>query len=196
MIDQPVIAFINHVLGQEAWARVRLQGFSGKRIHVRAGLIDAYWLIDEQGFCKADKASGTPADLSLQVPATAWLGLMQRDPGALKAVQIGGDTDLAEAIQFIFLNIRWDVEEDLSRIVGDIAAHRLVSGGRAFIDWQRDAAQRFGENFAEYWREEAGLLATRGEINRYVAEVEELRDAVARLEKRMDGLYAEPPTPP
>ena len=190
MLDQPAIAFINHVLGQEAWARVRLQAFSGKRMHIRAGLIDSYCVIDEQGLLKTDKADA-PADLQLEVPPNAWLGLMRRDENAMNAVQVSGDTDLAQALQFIFLNMRWNVEEDLSRVVGDIAAHRIVSGGRAFLDWQRDAAQRLGENLSEYWREEAGLLATRSEVNRYIAEVEELRDAVARLEKRIEAASGE-----
>lgn len=195
MLDQPLIAFINHVLGQEAWARIRLQRFSSKLLHVRAGLVDLRLLIDEQGLLKAGRNADTPADLRLDIPAGAWPTLMRRDSSAMNAVKISGDTDLAEAVQFIFLNMRWNIEEDLSRVVGDVAAHRIVNGSRAFLDWQREAAQRLGENFSEYWREEAGLLAPRSEVNRYVADVEELRDAVARLEKRIDALTNRPSTP-
>lgn len=187
MVDAPALLFINHVLGRETWARERLQAHAGKRLRVRAGLLDMHWRIDEQGFPRAIPSTGNEtADLRLGIPLAAMFALVRRDAAALRGIAIEGDTELAETLQFLFLHCRWDIEEDLSRVFGDIAAHRIVSGGRALFAWQRDAAVRVGENFSEYWREEAGVLPTRSEVRSFVADVAALRDDVARLEKRLE----------
>jgi ubiquinone biosynthesis protein UbiJ len=99
-----------------------------------------------------------------------------------------GDAELAAALQFLFRNLSWDVEEDLARVIGDLAAHRLVNSAREFLTWQKDAAARIGENLAEYLSEEAAMLAPRPELARYAREVAELRDAVERLEKRLERI--------
>ena len=53
-----------------------------------------------------------------------------------------GDAEFAQEVSFLARNLTWDVEEDLSRVVGDIAAHRIVQGARQARDWGREAAQR------------------------------------------------------
>src|SRR2546430_11066708 len=45
----------------------------------------------------------------------------------------------------LFRSLIWDFEEDLSRVFGDVVAHRLASGGKAVAAWQRDAALRLAE---------------------------------------------------
>ncbi len=63
------------------------------------------------------------------------LRLAAREESAWREIEVGGDTDFAAAINHIARNLRWDVEEDLSRIFGDIAAHRMAETGRTFQRW-------------------------------------------------------------
>jgi ubiquinone biosynthesis protein UbiJ len=77
------------------------------------------------------------------------------------------------------------VEEDLSRVVGDAAAHRAVSAARGAAAWGKDASERLAAGAAEYWTEEDPLIATRVKVDGFVAGVTELRDAVERLDKRI-----------
>ncbi|MBI5108226.1 MAG: hypothetical protein HZA62_05720, partial [Rhodocyclales bacterium] len=79
----------------------------------------------------------------------------------------------------------WDAEEDLSRLVGDVAAHRIVKGGQEFAAWQQQAAQNFAANLAEYFTEEQPLIAKQADIAAFSADIDHLRDDVARLEKRL-----------
>ena len=60
--------------------------------------------------------------------------------GDKPAVDIQGDVQLATELAWLIDNVRWDVEEDLSRFVGDAAAHAIVraattaaQGLRAFV---------------------------------------------------------------
>jgi ubiquinone biosynthesis protein UbiJ len=108
----------------------------------------------------------------------------------MREVEVTGDTDLASALQFVFRNLRWDVEEDLSRLVGDTAAHRAVSAGRSFVAWQQGAMQRLGANVAEFLQEEQQSLARPADVQAFGLAVAETRDAVERLEKRIARLTA------
>ena len=57
-------------------------------------------------------------------------GSPPHEEAAFREVEMQGDAELAQEISFLARHLTWDVEEDLSRVVGDIAAHRVV-GGRA-----------------------------------------------------------------
>ena len=95
------------------------------------------------------------------------------------------EAEVAEALGFVFRHLRWDAEEDLSRVLGDIAAHRLVDGGRRFAAEGRRSLERAGGGVAEYLTEEAPLLVPRSALPAFAQEVVALRDAVARLDKRI-----------
>jgi len=85
-------------------------------------------------------------------------------------------------------HLRWDVEEDLSRLIGDVAARRVVQAGRDLAVWQADALRRLADSFADYAGEEGRLLVRRRELETLGASVAQLRDAIERLEKRIARL--------
>lgn len=187
MVSFPVIAFVNHLLADEQWARDRLAPFAGKRVRVTASpLPDLGFLIDKEGMLVA--ASDGDPDLTIALTPATLPKLATRDESVLQTITFTGDAELAGALQFLFRHLRWEIEEDLSRVVGDIAAHRIVESGRAFAAWQKEAAERVGQNFAEYLTEEAGFLAPKAELARFSREVSDLVDAVERLEKRLDRI--------
>ncbi len=191
---RPFIAFINHLLGQQAWARARLQPFAGRSLEVRVRPLAAVQArITAAG--QLERATDEAADLSIALHAGALPALLRHDDAALREVALQGDTELAAVVRLLFRELRWDIEEDLAHLIGDIAAHRIVSSGQALRTWQRDATQRVGENLSEYLREEAALLVQQASVDRFLQDVETLRDRVARLEKRVERLQPPADTP-
>jgi ubiquinone biosynthesis protein UbiJ len=189
MLEFPAIAFVNHLLEREQWAREKLAPLAGKRVRIAlAPLPDLMFAIREGGMLGAVD-TGEP-DLTITLSPLALPQLLRRDDSVLHAIAFTGDAELAGALQFLFRHLKWDVEEDLSRVVGDIAAHRIVAGGRAFAAWQREAGERLGENAAEYLTEEIKLIASPAEIARFSREVADLIDAIERLEKRLEHIAA------
>jgi ubiquinone biosynthesis protein UbiJ len=116
------------------------------------------------------------------------LRLAARDAAAWSDIAVEGDPQFAAALNHVARNLRWDVEEDLSRLFGDIAAHRMVESGRKLGDWGRQGADNLARSFAEYWTEERPLIASRAEVERFNHDVDALRNDVARLEKRIEQL--------
>jgi ubiquinone biosynthesis protein UbiJ len=143
--------------------------------------------IAENGLLERPSSQEEP-HLTVTLKPGALPALVARDDSLMRAAEVEGDTDLAAALQFVFRNLRWDVEEDLSRLVGDAVAHRAVSAGRSFVEWQRSAAQRLGDNVAEYLKEESQALPRPADVAAFGREVAEARDAVERLEKRIAAL--------
>lgn len=189
MIELPAVAFINHLLAREQWARDRLAPFSGRRVRFRlAPLPDLVLQIDDSGHVET-RAAGE-FDVTLTIPPAALPRILAQDEPALREVRIEGDVELAGAVLFLFRNLRWDIEEDLSRVVGDVAAHRIAGAARDFSAWRRQAGERFGQNVAEYLKDEAEMLLHPHELDTFGREVDALRDAVERLEKRIDRLVA------
>jgi ubiquinone biosynthesis protein UbiJ len=103
----------------------------------------------------------------------------------MRHVRIEGNAELAEALGFVFRHLRWDAEEDLSRVFGDIAAQRMVDGGRRIAAEGRPSRARAGGSVTEYLTEEAPMLVPRKALPAFAADVVALRDAVARLDKRV-----------
>ena len=84
--------------------------------------------------------------------------------------------------------LRWDGEEALSRLVGDIAAHRAVSVARGVAAWHRQAARNAVENLVEYFGEEQPLVVKKAALEDLAGATAALRDDLARLEKRLKKL--------
>jgi len=187
MIELPAVAFINHLLAREQWARERLVPFSGRRVRFRlAPLPDLALEITDSGH--VERCAASDFALTITIPPAAVPRIVARDESALREAALDGDAALANAVFFLFRNLRWDVEEDLSRVVGDVAAHRVAGAARSFAAWQRQAAERLGQNVAEYLKDEAQLAVHPHELGAFARQVDDLRDAVDRLEKRIQRL--------
>jgi ubiquinone biosynthesis protein UbiJ len=187
-LPPPLLGLINHLLAQSEWARQRLQPFAGCVAQFDMPPFEGAFTVTTEGQIAAPSAETYKADVTICLPALSPLLLLQGIDTLMRSVRLEGGIDFAEALGFVLRNLRWDAEEDLSRVVGDIAAHRLVNSARKFAGWQQQAAQNLAENFAEYFTEEEPLIAGRAAIADFSAAVETLRDDLARLEKRLQRL--------
>lgn len=181
------MAAINHLLGQAAWAREKLAPYAGHAAQINLPPFAAAFLIAADGYL-AVPAAEAELEVSISLPAATPLLALQGKDEVMRAARIEGSAEFAETLGFVIRNLRWDAEEDLSGLVGDIAAHRIVGGAREFAAWQQQAARNFAENLAEYFTEEQPLIASRPAIAEFSADIDRLRDDVARLEKRLARL--------
>ncbi len=183
----PVATALNHLLGSAAWACERLQPHAGKTARFSSAPFRIALTILSTGKV-ADAASDTAADVSFAITPGQAMRVLAADAAAWREVTVEGDTVLARDILYVAENLRWDVEEDLSRVVGDIASHRMTQAARGFWRWQRDAAEGFTRSAAIYWTEERPLLAAKAHVETFAHGVDALRDDAARLEKRIEEL--------
>jgi ubiquinone biosynthesis protein UbiJ len=178
--------FANRLLDAEPWARERLARFAGETIELSPlPLPPLRVTILEDGRLQA---GGDAPDLTLQAGPGAIFALGRGEEEFLRAVQLSGDARLAQEVASLARNLRWDFEEELSRFVGDVAAHRIAGAARELAAWQLDAAKRVTAAAADFLTHEAPLLVRRQPQAQRAREVAELRDALARLEERIERL--------
>jgi ubiquinone biosynthesis protein UbiJ len=99
-----------------------------------------------------------------------------------KQLKITGDIHLAQTVSQILQQLDIDWVEPISKITGDIVAHRIGAGVRRFQSWRQQRRENLGLNIREYLQEESDHLPTRGEVDSFLAQVVELQHGVARLE--------------
>jgi ubiquinone biosynthesis protein UbiJ len=188
MLQHPAVFALNHLIKAEAWARDALKPFAGQCVEFRARpMPDLRLKILDSGSVESVAQDGD-ANLVVTIKPGALPAFAFGKDALLREIGIEGNAELAATVQQLFRNLRWDVEEDLSKVFGDTLAHRMVENGGRLAAWNREAAERLAQNFAEYWTEEQPLLARPAEVRRFIAEVSQLRDELARLEQRIQTL--------
>lgn len=126
-LQDKMVIVLNHVLSQEPAALERLRRQQGRHIAVAWREHHLQWRITAAGLLERSTDHGN-ADLRVQISENSPLNLVQGlAKGDKPAMRIEGDVMLASEINWLVDHVRWDAEEDLSRIVGDAAAHKIVS---------------------------------------------------------------------
>jgi ubiquinone biosynthesis protein UbiJ len=182
----PFSLALNHLLEHERWAREKLVPFAGGVVEVRAPPLPALrFTITPDGRLQA---GGAEPSLVVTLRPEILPALARGRDHALRTIEVSGNAQLANEVMFLARHLRWNVEEDLSRLLGDIAAHRLAQLGRDILAWQSDAAKRLAETAADYAADESRILLRRTELASFADELGQLRDAIGRLEQRIRRL--------
>ena len=189
LFESPVTAALNHLLEAEPWARERLVPFAGSIVEMRPALLPPLRLsITPDGCLSPARREEVAPSLVLTFGPDVLPALIRGEDHLMRVVQTEGDARLAAEMLFLVRHLRWDAEEDLARVLGDVAAHRLAAGARDLFASQREALARTAENVADYLLEERQLLAHPASFEEHRAAVSELSNAIERLEKRVDRL--------
>ena len=158
--------WLNHVLACEPAATQRLRPHVGRcvRLHLNgwpawlpplpdlafritpAALVE--WCGEQsptQSSTQAPEQTPVQADLRISLDAAnPALALMQALSGERPRVDVAGDAAFAADVNWLFENLRWDIEDDLAKIVGPAAAREMARLGRAVATGLRDAVNTVG----------------------------------------------------
>jgi ubiquinone biosynthesis protein UbiJ len=103
-------------------------------------------------------------------------------------IQISGDTEIAEQFGALLRMARPDLEEELSHLIGDAAAHQLANAARDFQHWMAGASESISRSMSEYVQEERRDVPTRTELGEFLDAVDTLANDLARIEARVARL--------
>jgi ubiquinone biosynthesis protein UbiJ len=124
------VLFLNHVLQQEPEAMARLARQKGRVVLVQWRTLALRLAATPAGLFELAAEVAVP-DLTLTVTDESPFALAQAVlRGDKPGVRIEGDVLFAAEINWLVDNLRWDVEDDLARVIGDVPAHTLGDMGR------------------------------------------------------------------
>jgi ubiquinone biosynthesis protein UbiJ len=193
---------INHVLAGEPWASAELAKHAGKAIALEMPFGRFAVKITNSGLLEAVRHADRTTELSdgetappirtalvLTISSQALSTLLTSSgpirENAFKSVTIAGDADLAQLLGRLAGQLRWEYEEDLSKIIGDAPAHFAVAQGKKIASAGRAAGLDLLENAVEYLSEEKQVLLNQRDFVIHKNKLMELRDSVERLDKRI-----------
>lgn len=152
-VMQRLTLLINHVLSAEPAAPMRLKAHAGKEINFRLdgwpGLLPSppslLFMITPAGLVEwsASSSQGGESQLTWVIDARNPVRLLL-SPASRTPMDVVGDPLFAADVRWVLENLRWEVADDLARIVGPQGAHRLTVFGRSALDalnalWRRRA---------------------------------------------------------
>ena len=138
-MQRRAVLLLNHVLMQETEAQSRLVRQAGKSVHAQWRGFSMRVAATRAGLLELVPDSGAPADLTLTVTEESPFQLAQAAfKGEKPPVHIAGDVQFAAEINWLVEHVRWDIEEDLARIVGDAPAHAIADGARKVMQTLRE----------------------------------------------------------
>lgn len=125
-----LVLLLNHVLMQEPQAQARLARQKGSVVLAQWRTFAIRLQATPAGLLDLAPGDGRP-DLTLTVTETSPFSLAQAAlRGEKPPVSIEGDVQFAAEVNWLVEHVRWDLEEDLSRIIGDVPAHTLAEATR------------------------------------------------------------------
>jgi ubiquinone biosynthesis protein UbiJ len=176
---------LNHLLQRDRPARELLRPLAGRRARLVAGPLALQFAIGPDGSVHATEAD---PQVTIDIGARSFAAALTDPAAVLKDAHIHGDAELAQALSGAAARLRPDPEEDLSRLVGDAAAVRILSVLRVAREQLADTGTRAARQLADYLAGERAWLASRGPFERFVVEVDELARAAERLAERAGRL--------
>lgn len=153
-VMERVTLLLNHVIGGEPAAQQRLQPHAGRTVQVSfegwpsllPPLPPTAFRISPAGLLEW-VGSDPPATPELRVAVDASnpaLSFVRGLGGERPKVEIAGDAQFAADVSWLFENLRWDVQDDLARIVGDAPARELSRLGQGIAAGLREALRALG----------------------------------------------------
>lgn len=143
-VQNRVVLFLNHVLMQEPQAQQRLRRQLGKPVRVQWGDFHLSLAATAAGLLERANGEQQPQLHVTLTQTSPFAVVRQVVAGERPAVDIQGDVQLAAEVAWLVDNVRWDVEEDLARVVGDSVAHTLVGGVRSAVSALKAFVERRG----------------------------------------------------
>lgn len=187
---KPFAAAVNHLLARESWARERLAPYAGKTARLSCPPVVLTLLVQPDGYLTAVGETEAHAfDVTVSVPSEALPAFAQGGQAAvMKHVKIEGDAEFATVIAKLAEHLRWEPEEDLSRLIGDGPAWRVATLARSVHEHALRTGRNMLDSVAEYLLDENPQLVRRAALDEFNAELARARDALARVEKRLERL--------
>lgn len=188
MLATFALAPFNHLLRSESWASKRLRPYAGKTVRFCIlPFLDINLTVHASGELLAAMSCAT-IDTTITLDLGLLPCLLAHDEEAYRKISISGDSAFAEELLRISKNLHWDMEQDLSGIIGDILAHRIVKASEDLKQWHNKTIRNLSETLVEYWMEEQPLLAKSIHVHEFISEVGALRRDVEQLEKRIEKI--------
>jgi ubiquinone biosynthesis accessory factor UbiJ len=185
----PLESVLNRNIAASSAARALCQRLDAKvmALHIEGLPLSIYFKSQGEHMSLDTQHEGAPNATLSGTPLSLLRMAGPAPEAALRTgnVHIEGDAEVAQTFSELLKHARPDLEEELSRVIGDVAAHHVGNVARSALGFARRAADTLAQNVSEYLQEEGRDVPSRTEAEEFITGVDTLRDDVDRLEARL-----------
>jgi ubiquinone biosynthesis accessory factor UbiJ len=190
MLTQAIENLLNRDLPRSPRAQQLCEELKGKSARIEASGLG--WRVDCESLGSSLRLTKFPPaerepDAAIAGSLMSLAALAGRNPEEVIQrgdVSIRGDAEIAQKFRELAMLLKPDIEEELSKLIGDTPAHQALRLVRAATGFGRRAVKTGVRNMAEYLAHERGDLVPRAEAEDFYRGVERLREDLDRLEAR------------
>lgn len=193
-LTQALALAVRKMAANEPWVAMSAAPHAGKTIAVNLTVLGRElklsWLVDANEILIAQELH-MPATVELTVAPTVYASLahlpfdMQR---VMRHVQISGDAHLAEWVNRLAQQLRPDVWEDLSKIIGDVPSQYAQLGAQKIFNHFKKTVAAVTQQAQYVMLDETPVFVRHAALEEFAADAQELRYAADRLSQRIENL--------
>ncbi len=179
---------LKHILSQEDWTHRRLKQYQGKTVRIYIPpIFELKLTVSENGELNLAEKD-IEANTQLTVFPALLPGMLLQDESVYARIDISGDKTFATELISIGKHLKPHFEHQLSKLFGDIPAHRINQAGKNLFQWHIDLFRNLSDSFGEYWLEERQLITKSYVISNTAEYIKILQHDVNRLETRINRI--------
>lgn len=189
---RPIARILNRNIQETTPARELCAELAGTvvAIRVKNTALATHFIVDETSL---NLVADTDRDADVVITGSLLTLARMTGESGESAIRDGdldltGDAETAQQFQRLLAYAKPELEEEVSSLIGDVAAHRLGNMARGLARWGREARSTMGDNIREYLQEESRDAPTRYEVDKFTQDVDTLRDDVERAEARINRM--------
>jgi len=174
---------LNHLLSQNDWMQTRLVNHKNKVVVIEISGLKIILKIDENGLLHSLNDS-EEFDCIIKLTINDFINqLINKNKGN---ISIKGDLELANQVSQVLKKIEWDVEEDLSKYIGDKPAIQVTKVLKKIVTNSQKNIGNITGALLEYWQEENKILTKKINVEIFNSEVDKIVEDTERLEAKIE----------
>lgn len=195
MVTGQLEAALNKALSYAPATKMRLKSLAGKSLglNLRNPMVQLTILIERRGVRTLSHLEENP-DAVIEGPFFTVVRNLAKDTTTgqwlASGIELKGDVELIQQVSSILADQDFDVEEPLSELVGDIAAHQITRATRGAFSFLKKAGKALIEESGSLLNTEGKALVEKTEAQSFYDQVDTLRDDADRIEARWDNIEA------
>ena len=174
---------IDHLLSQNDWMQTSLIDHQHKVIAIEISSLKIIFKVNENGLLQSIDESEN-FDCIIKLTVNDFINQLVNNRNG--NISIEGDLELANKVSQVLKKIEWDVEEDLSKYIGDIPAIHSTKIIKKVITSGKKNMVNIAGAFLEYWQEESQILTKKNDVENFNSEVDKIVEDTERLEAKMN----------
>jgi ubiquinone biosynthesis protein UbiJ len=173
---------LDHLLSQNDWMQSKLVDHKNKIIVIEISDLKLILKVGENGLLHS-LSEAEKFDCIIKLTVNSLISQLINNNNS--NISIEGDLELANQVAQVLKKIEWDIEEDLSKYIGDIPAIQTTKILKKVVARGQKNIGNITGALLEYWQEENKILTKKINVEIFNSEVDKIVEDTERLEARI-----------